>query len=82
MLYAGSISKYGNLQLNGLVGIPADKANSFFEKLMATSEMIIQSGQFSLYEKNDDKAANYQNLFLDKTLHEEAIYVKSICCSG
>ena len=77
MLYAGSISKYGNLQLNGLVGIPADKANSFFEKSMAASEMIIQSGQYSLYEKNDDKAANYQNLFLDKTLHEEAIYVKA-----
>ncbi len=55
MLYAGSISKYGNLQLNGLVGIPADKANSFFEKSMATSEMIIQSGQFSLYEKMTTK---------------------------
>lgn len=77
MLYAGTISKYGNVQLNGLVGIPADKANSYFEKSLNASDIIIKSGKYSLYEKNDDKAANYQNLFLDKTLHEEAIYVKA-----
>lgn len=77
MLYAGSISKYGSVQLNGLVGISADKADDFFEKSFAASEIIIGSKKFDLYEKNDDKAANYQNLFLDKTLHEEAIYVKA-----
>ena len=77
MLYAGSISKYGSVQLNGLVGISADKADDFFEKSFAASEIIIGSKKFDLYEKNDDKATNYQNLFLDKTLHEEAIYVKA-----
>ena len=77
MLYAGTISKYGSVQLNGLVGISADKANSYFEKSLAASEDIIKSGKYSLYEKSDDKASNYQNLFLDKTLHEEAIYVKA-----
>lgn len=77
MLYAGSISKYGNVQINGLVGIPQDKATGFFEKSLNASNMIINSGKFSLYEKNDDKAANYQTLFLDKTLHSEAIFVKA-----
>lgn len=77
MLYAGSISRYGSVQLNGLVGISADKAASFFEKSLNASDAIIKSGRFSLYEKDGDKAANFQNLFLDKTLHEEAIFVKA-----
>ncbi|MDR1202990.1 MAG: RagB/SusD family nutrient uptake outer membrane protein [Tannerellaceae bacterium] len=77
MLYAGSISKYGNVQLNGLVGIPADKANDFFEKSLNASEAIIRSGKFALYQKEADKAKNFQYLFLDKTLHEEAIFVKA-----
>lgn len=76
MLYAGSISRYGNVQLNGLVGIPADKANSYFEKSLGASDAIIKSGNFSLFDKGADKAANFQQLFLDKGKHEEAIFVK------
>lgn len=77
MLYAGSISRYGNVQLNGLVGIPSDKANSYFSQSLAASEAIIQSGEFALYEKEADKVANFQQLFLDESMHEEAIYVKA-----
>lgn len=77
MLYAGSISRYGKVQLDGLVGIPADKANSYFESSMTASNEIIKSGDFSLYEKEADKATNFQQLFLDKSMHEEAIYVKA-----
>lgn len=77
MLYAGSISKYGNVQLNGLIGISQDKSNSFFEKSLNASDLIIKSNKYSLYDKGDDKVANYQNLFLDKTLNEEAIFVKA-----
>ncbi len=77
MLYAGSISRYGNVQLNGLVGISSDKANAFFEKSLEASDMIIKSNNFYLYDKGDNKAENYQNLFLDKTLNEEAVYVKA-----
>lgn len=77
MLYAGSISRYGNVQLNGLVGIPKDKADSYFSSSLAASEAIIQSGHYALYEKEADKAANFQQLFLDQSMHEEAIYVKA-----
>lgn len=77
MLYAGSVSKYGSVQLNGLVGISADKAPSYFEKSLKASETIINSNKYALYQKDDDKTANFQNLFLDKTLHEEAIFVKA-----
>lgn len=77
MLYAGSISKYGNVQLNGLVGIPSEKANDYFNASLLASEAIIQSGKYMLYKKETDKVKNFQQLFLDETLHEEAIYVKA-----
>jgi hypothetical protein len=77
MLYAGSISKYGNVQLNGLVGIPSEMADDYYKASLSASEAIIQSGKFALYKKYEDKAKNFQQLFLDETLHEEAIYVKS-----
>ena len=77
MLYAGSVSKYGDVQLNGLVGISSDKAKTYFEKSLTASQEIINSGNYSLYEAHDDKAENYQSLFLDQGLHEEAIYVKA-----
>lgn len=77
MLYAGSISRYGKVQLNGLVGISSEKAESYFKSSLAASEEIINSGKFELYEKEADKAANFQQLFLDETMHEEAIYVKA-----
>ncbi|MDR2774077.1 MAG: RagB/SusD family nutrient uptake outer membrane protein [Tannerella sp.] len=78
MLYAGSIARYGRMQLNGLVGIPADRANGYFSLSLAASEAIINSGNYSLYDRNtSDRAANFQNLFMDRTLHEEAIFVKA-----
>ncbi|MDR1221805.1 MAG: RagB/SusD family nutrient uptake outer membrane protein [Tannerella sp.] len=78
MLYAGSIARYGNVQLNGLVGIPSDRANQYFNLSLEASGAIINSGRYSLYDKDpNDRAANFQNLFLDRTLHEEAIFVKA-----
>ena len=76
LLYAGSISRYGSVQLNGLVGIPSDKANDFFKRSMEASDMIIKSGKFALFEKESDPAVNFQKLFLDKTLNSEAIFAK------
>jgi hypothetical protein len=78
MLYAASIARYGNVQINGLVGIPSDRANRYFTLSMEASETIIRSGKYSLYDRNaDDRAVNFQNLFVDRTLHEEAIFVKA-----
>ena len=78
LLYACSISRYGTVQLNGLVGIPADKANDFFKRSMEASDMIIKSGKFALFNQEPDPAANNQQLFLDKTMNSEAIYIKAI----
>lgn len=74
MLYAASIAKYNNLMsspistIGGEVGIPADKANDYYQKSLAASREIIESGNFEL-------STNFYNLFVDKTL-KEVIFAK------
>lgn len=65
-LWSGSIAKYGTVQLDGLVGIPAARANDFFTKASAAAQTVIGSGKYSLYNKVADKSENYRKLFLDK----------------
>jgi starch-binding outer membrane protein, SusD/RagB family len=64
-LWSASIAKYGTVQLNGLVGIPANRANDFFAKASAAANAVIESGKYSLYNNHTDKAVNYQNIFMD-----------------
>jgi len=73
MLYAGSIAKYGSVQLDGLVGIPVEKASRYYAESKAASSAIIESNRFGLYDRlydpatgSGNPAANYQNIFLDK----------------
>lgn len=83
MLYAGSIAKYGTVQLNGLVGIPAAKANTYFTESMNASKAVMESNEFKLYDKlynpvahSGDPAKNYQEIFLDKN-NDEIIFKKA-----
>lgn len=64
-LYAGSIARYGTVQLEGIVGIAASEADRFFQISYDVSNEIISSGQYALYNKKpDDKAQNYCDMFL------------------
>lgn len=74
MLYAASIAQFGDVQLNGLVGIPAGEADSYYQKSMQASEAIINSEAFSLYQKNSDPAQNFQDLFVDENDNPEVIF--------
>lgn len=83
MLYAGSIAKYGSVQLNGLMGIPSGKANDYFARSLKASKEIKEGNKFSLYTKSydpvsktGDPAANYQNIFMDKN-NGEIIFQKA-----
>ncbi|MGQ8337485.1 RagB/SusD family nutrient uptake outer membrane protein [Sunxiuqinia sp. A32] len=69
-LYAGSIAQYGTVQLNGVVGIDAGKANGFYQQSFDAASQIINSGQFALYNQDADKAMNFRNLFIDKNNSE------------
>lgn len=64
-LYAGSIARYGTVQLDGLVGIPSSEADRFFEISYEASKAIMDSNNYALYNsKPDDKAQNFCDMFL------------------
>lgn len=75
MLYAGSVAKYGTVDLDGVVGVPSSEADRFFTESYNASSEIISSGKFSLFNKYDDKAKNYQMLFLEEN-NSEVIFSK------
>ncbi len=80
-LYAGSIAKYGvntpTVALpNGEVGIPADKANAYYQTALAAAQELINSGQYTLYQKNPDLSTNFANILLDKANNPEVIFVE------
>ncbi|TXE09150.1 RagB/SusD family nutrient uptake outer membrane protein [Gelidibacter salicanalis] len=75
MLYAGSIAKYSDVQLNGLVGISKQEAATYFQYSMEASEELMNAG-FSLYNQSGNKAENFQNLFLNADNNSEIIFAK------
>lgn len=74
-LYAASIAKYGTVQLEGLVGIPASRANEFYQKALSAASEVINSKLYSLYNKQSDLSKNYQYIFLDEG-NNEMIFTK------
>ena len=67
MLWAASIARYGIVELDGLVGIPASKAASYFLKASAAASEVIGSENYTLYNGiPGDKSENYRNIFLDE----------------
>lgn len=77
MLYAASIAQFGEVQLGGVVGIPADQTQSYYQKSYNASEAIMNSELFSLYNESSDKVENYSNLFLtDGLLNTETIFAE------
>lgn len=75
MLYAGSIARYGKMDLDGILGVPTEDADFYFEESYKASKRILAEGEFSLFKKYDDKSKNYQYLFLEKD-NSEVIWAK------
>lgn len=73
MLYAGSIARYGHVDLDGVVGIDASLAGHYFGLAYEAAKKIIDSEKYSLYRKNDDKAKNFAELFLAENSPENIL---------
>jgi len=73
-LYAASIAKYGNIQLDGILGIPASQAQAFFQ-MAYNAALETAKGGYELYNKGGDLATNYSNVFLDQSSPEN-MFVK------
>ena len=79
MLYAGSIAKYNNLMsapiklTGGEVGIPAARANDYYQAALDAAREIITSGKYSLYKSNPDLGVNFYEAFVNKINNPEVI---------
>ncbi|HNX54007.1 MAG TPA: RagB/SusD family nutrient uptake outer membrane protein [Prolixibacteraceae bacterium] len=74
-LYAGSIAKYGKVQLDGIVGIPSSEAKRFFQASATASKALIDLKAYSLYSKDANKAKNYCDIFTKTTDGENGEYI-------
>jgi starch-binding outer membrane protein, SusD/RagB family len=73
-LWSASIAKYGTVQLNGLVGIPAGRANELYGKASEAANQVILSGNYELFNQYpNDKSENYRKLFITPN-NGEAIF--------
>jgi hypothetical protein len=82
MLYAASIAKYNN-QLpvpialtGGIVGIPASKANVYYQAALNAAKEIINSNVYQLYNKNANLGENFYEALTKKVNNPEMIMVK------
>jgi starch-binding outer membrane protein, SusD/RagB family len=66
-MYAASIATWGQVQMAGLLGIPSNRAQQYWQMSYDASKAIINSGNYQLYNKTpEDKEANFRNIFLDE----------------
>lgn len=75
MVYAGSISKYGTVQLDSILGIPVSESNSYFQKAYDASIEIIQNSHHALYNENPDPVDNYYEIFINE-MNSEIIFAE------
>lgn len=74
-LYAGSIAQFGEVALDGVVGIPASAAQSYYQKSFDASQAIIKSNRYALYNADANKVTNFRNIFLVEN-NSEVIFAK------
>lgn len=72
-LYAATIADFGEVQLDGVVGIAAP-ASDYYQISLSASQEIISGGLFALYDEDSDKVKNFKNIFIKKD-HNEKIWV-------
>ena len=82
MLYAASLAKYNNTPgftkvatAGGEVGIPASRATEYYQKSLAASKEIINSGVYELYKGNLNLGENFWEALTKKAGNKEVILV-------
>lgn len=68
MLFPAAVGKYGQIQLNGLLGISPTESDAYYSLAKDAAKIVIESDQFHLYNRyEEDKVLNYSRLFFDKS---------------
>jgi hypothetical protein len=94
-IYAASIAKYGssltsNIKTSdytdaegGAVGIPASKADSYYQTALAAAKEIIAGGKYRLYNETADKGVNFYEAVCNKgSAKIEVIWAKDHIVPG
>ncbi len=86
MLYAASLAKYNNIGQHvstpgGEVGISAGRADEYYQKSLAASQEIINSGVYSLKASAESPAQAFYEGVTKKAGNNEAIFVKDFLSS-
>jgi starch-binding outer membrane protein, SusD/RagB family len=75
-LWSASIAKFGGgTQIDGLVGIPAARANEFYTKASNAANAVINSEKYTLFAVHPNKSENYRLLFITND-NNETIFAK------
>jgi hypothetical protein len=74
-LYAANMAKWGTLQLDGTLGVPATRAQDLYQASYDASKIIIDDAKFTLYNGSANKVKNFRDLFVTKK-NSEVIYAK------
>lgn len=80
-LYAASIAKYGTLNEDCCVGVPANKADFYWEAAVTAANKVINSnGKYELYGYDvepESRTENFHQIFFDESsANKELIWVK------
>jgi starch-binding outer membrane protein, SusD/RagB family len=73
MLFAACEARNGQVQLNGLVGIPASDSKAYYKKAYSAAQFAVNNGgKYKLYRRYDDgtymgKVKNFEQIFVDET---------------
>lgn len=74
-LYAASIAQFGKVELDGVVGIPAEMVDHYYRIAYDAADEIITKSNHDLYRADADKVTNFRNIFLVKN-HCEVIFAR------
>ncbi len=81
-LYAASLAKYNNQMSSpirtagGEVGIPADKAQGYYQTALEVAKDIMANGPYKLHNSNSDKGTNFYEAVCIKENNEEVIWAR------
>jgi len=75
MLYAASIAEFGEVQMDGLIGISSQLSENYWQSSLDASSQIIETLDYALFEEHQDPVFNYRQLFVtDIANNSEAIF--------
>ena len=83
-LYAATTAKYGHDKYQDwtvegvlLQGIPIDRAQGYFKQAWDATNVIVNSGKYSIYEGNGDKVANFAEVWEKADNIAETIWIRN-----